>query len=168
MQWSVDNEAAGLGITVNSSGKILIPGWMDIFLENWQENRLKGPAFNFEVYATAGDGSGLQASYAICLRQPVTHLTLNVSEKEREKEVYILHTVRFTSDCTSPVSCTSSSLETASPSIVYTPYDPVKKTGGSGFIMFMATKPGNATFTVKALDSSEQVFMSEWKFVPAD
>ncbi len=165
VQWSVDNEAAGLGITVNSSGKILIPDWMDIFLENWQENRLKGPAFNFEVYATAGDGSGLQASYAICLRQPVTHLTLNVSEKEREKEVYILHTVRFTSDCTSPMSCTSSSLETASPSIVYTPYDPVKKTGGSGFIMFMATKPGNATFTVKALDSSEQVFISEWKFV---
>lgn len=163
VQWSIENNASGMGITVNSSGKVLIPDWMDAFLENWQENRLDGPAYNFEVYATAGDGSGLQASYTICLRQPVTHLTMAASEKE--KAVYILHVVPFTSDCTSPMSCTSSSLETASPSIVYTPYDPARNTGGSGFIMFMATKPGKAIFTVKALDSSGKEFKSEWQFV---
>lgn len=163
VKWSIDNEASGLGITVNSSGKVFIPDLISTFLENWQANKLTGPIFNFEVYATTCDGSGLRASYALCLRQPVTHLTMTTSEKE--KQVYILHAVPFTSDCTSPMSCTSSSLETASPSIVYTPYDPVKKTGGSGFIMFMATKPGKATFTIKALDSSEQVFESEWTFV---
>lgn len=163
VDWSVENEAAGMGITVNASGKVLIPGWMDVFLENWQTNKLKGPVYNFEVHATARDGSGLQASYTICLRQSVTHLAMEPSEKK--KAVYILHVVPFTSDCTSPMSCTSSSLKTASPSIVYTPYDPVKNTGGSGFIMFMATKPGKATFTVKALDSSGKVFKSEWEFV---
>lgn len=143
VSWELSNTATGMGITINSSGKITVPAG------------LEGKTEDFTVTATAKDGSGIEASYTIRLRPPTTKFEiLSKPPAKGVYDVYNLYTVKFTSDCTSPVACTSSSPEIAAPSIVYTPYDPNTKTGGTGSISFMAIQEGDATFTIKALDTS--------------
>jgi len=143
--WELSNTATGMGIAINSSGKVTVP------------EGLEGKTEDFTVTATAKDGSGAKASYTIRLRPPTTKFEIKSRPPVNDVyDVYNLYTIRFTSDCTAPVSCASSSPEVAAPSIVYTPYNPNTKTGGTGSISFMATEEGYATFTVKALDTSDQ------------
>ena len=145
VNWELSNKAAGMGITINSAGKITVP------------KGLEGRAEDFTVTATARDGSGAKASYTIRLRPPTTKFEIQPQEGGNYK-VYELYTIKFTSDCAAPVSCTSSAPETAAPSIVYTQYDPDKKTGGTGRISFMATGEGDVTFTIRALDTSDKTY----------
>lgn len=145
VSWELSNKAAGMGVTINSSGKVTVP------------TGLEGKTEDFTVTATARDGSGVKASYTIRLRPPATKFEITSQLPANGKyEVYHLYTIKFTSDCAAPVMCTSSSPETAAPSIVYTQYDPNTKTGGTGRITFMATGEGDVTFTIKALDTSDK------------
>lgn len=143
VNWELSNKAAGMGITINSAGKITVP------------TGLEGRAEDFTVTATVRDGSGIKASYTICLRPPTTRFEIQ-SQMNEKYEVYKLYTIKFTSDCATPVSCTSSEPGIAAPSIVYTQYDPNTKTGGTGRITFMATGEGDVTFTISALDTSDK------------
>ena len=145
MTWELSNTPTGIGNAIYSSGKLTVP------------EGLEGKTEDFTVTATAKDGSGAKASYTIRLRPPTTKFEIKSRPPVNDVyDVYNLYTIRFTSDCTAPVSCASSSPEVAAPSIVYTPYNPNTKTGGTGSISFMATEEGYATFTVKALDTSDQ------------
>ena len=143
VDWELSDTAAAMGITISPSGKITVPAGLE------RETK------DFTVTATAKDGSGIKASYTIRLRMPTTKFEIKTPLKETY-EVYKLYTITFTSDCTSPVACMSSSPETAAPSIVYTPYNPYTKKGGTGSISFMATEEGYAEFTIKALDTSDK------------
>lgn len=141
--WELSNTATGMNITVNSAGKVTVPAG------------LEGKTEDFTVTAAAKDGSGVKASYTIRLRPPTTKFEIRSKMKE-VYDVYKLYTIEFTSDCTSPVSCTSSDPETAAPSIAYIPYNPGTKRGGTGSISFMATRAGDVTFKIKALDTSDK------------
>lgn len=136
--WSLPESATRLGITVNASGKISVPA-----------NLTVSKHIDYQVTATAKDGSGVSATGTFYLAPPTTYI--KVGELSGGNGVY---KIPISSDCTAPMSCTSSSPKVASPTIVYTAYDPVTKKGGTGYIAFVCTQKGTATFTIKAMDGS--------------
>ena len=140
--WGLSEAAARLGITVNASGKISVPA-----------NLTVSKQVDYQVTATAKDGSGVSATGTFYLAPPTTYI--KVGELSGGNGVY---TLPISSDCTAPMSCTSSSPKVASPTIVYTAYDPATKKGGTGYIAFVCTQKGTATFTMKAMDGSEKQY----------
>lgn len=142
--WSIADEnkevCKMLGISINASGKV-----------SWAKGRKIEQTAYVEITATAKDGSGVSANYKVYVTDPTTEIK-RVYQTEKDG----LYRVYFTSNCTSPMSCTSSSPKVISPTISYTPYDIQTGKGGSGYITFVATKKGNATITLTALDSTKK------------
>lgn len=138
VEWSLPESVTQLGIRVNSSGKISVPA-------NFAVSARK----DYKVTATAKDGSGISATGTFYVAPPTSYIKLG-----NPSQAYGIYRVAISSDCTTPMSCSSSSPKVASPTISYTAYDPSSRTGGTGTITFICTQRGSATFTIKALDGS--------------
>lgn len=142
VEWRLPESVAQLGIRVNSSGKITVPA-----------NFIVSERKDYKVTATAKDGSGISATGTFYVAPPTTYIEL--SNPSVSNGIY---RVSIRSDCTTSMSCSSSSPKVASPTISYTAYKPSSKTGGSGTITFICTQRGSTTFTIKALDGSGEEY----------
>ena len=141
--WSVPDYCKEVGISVNSSGKVS-------FSKRYTVNR----TLAVPVTATAKDGSGVSATYDVYVTPPTTNI-ICLTKGNIVKEGYI-YTIYFASDCTSKISCTSSSPKVMSPTISYTPYNPSTGEGGTGYFKFVVSQKGKATITLTALDSTNK------------
>lgn len=127
--WSIPDTYKGKGITVSSAGKVSVP-------------RSYTETSSFPVTATAKDGSGVSASYYVYVVKATTYI--NAGEPTGKSVI----TITFSSDCSTPMSCTSSAPGVASPQMSYS------TSSKTGTIRFVPMKKGTATITLKALDSS--------------
>lgn len=131
--WSIPDSYKGSGITINTSGKVSV-------------SKSYSKTGSVPVTATAKDGSGISRTDYVTVVRPTTYITLGTTTG---KGVY---TTNFTSNCSAPMSCSSSVPSVASPTISYSP------SAGSGTITFVGMKKGTTVITIKALDSSNMTY----------
>lgn len=129
--WSLPDYYKGNGITVNTSGKVSV-------------SRSSSYTGSVLVTATAKDGSGVSTTCYVTVVRPTTYIQAGTPGLIG-KSVYVCN---FYSDCSTPMSCSSSVPGVVSPTISYSP------STGSGTIKFVELKKGTTTITIKALDSS--------------
>lgn len=131
--WSIPDSYKGSGITVNASGKVSV-------------SKSYATTGSVPVTATAKDGSGISRTDYVTVVKPTTYIRVGTPTG---KGVY---TIKITSNCSTPMSCSSSVPGVASPTISYSP------SAGSGTITFVGMKKGTTVITIKALDSSNMTY----------
>lgn len=132
--WSLPDSYKGSGITVNASGKVSV-------------SKSYSTTGSVPVTATAKDGSGISATYSVTIVRPTTYIkTAGATTRGGVTRV------NFSSDCSTPMSCSSSVPSVASPTISYSP------SAGSGTITFVGMKRGTTVITIKALDSTNKTY----------
>lgn len=143
VSWSVSETDKAKGISVSTSGKVTVA-------------KNASATGNITITATAKDGSGVSSSYKVYVTTPTTYIIKTGVDYTYSK--YGIYTVSFATDCKTSMSCTSSSPAVASPTISY------NKNTGIGTIRFQADKRGTATFTIKALDSTNKTYKMRFVF----
>lgn len=132
--WSIPDSYKGSGITVNASGKVSV-------------SKSYSTTGSVPVTATAKDGSGISRTDYVTVVRPTTYIRTAGATTSRG-----VTKVTFYSNCSTPMTCSSSVPSVASPTISYSP------SAGSGTITFVGMKKGTTVITIKALDSSNTTY----------